>query len=794
MTNSVEAPEYPETPKRSTGSRRSAMSVNATTPAVNRTAKTMPPLEDAKLEARRAWLYNTLHHKSATMDFSTFLGELGLPLVDDPFEEDHPRLFQTLAECAPAYNERNMKQAYKALTREPIESNVFSGAEFFQEKDEAALTAYFKELVFLMCLGVAKQNAKNAREGVSEKSVPELIYMLSDHQTSQVAGGARHKMDLAFTYSKKPTHIDNVHIVVEAKREATAGDIGEKTLKQIADYQHSIWKAQRTRTFIPVLFLHGTRLDLIVFTRSYSYRIKLGHICHNPKGVTDDGVDAVRLTMVRLYYLLTLPTESFGHVCNVRYGRQHLRFVRHLDNGSVLATAKPVRNRTTDSVSLFNYNKRYIHPRGRLAHVFTTPYKGEPAILKLSWTPIDRMPESAVYDILKEAEVDGIPRVLDCGLLKESFFGYRLEYLILEDCGVPVDDYLKSKYRGCLDSDELYKDVVGIVRTTLRCLVQARVQGNIFHRDISVGNIMVGSSGKVKVIDWGYANVVDDCSMDNSDADTVARKGRLAATSSKWKYRNDVVLQNEEKHNPLTGTPLFMSIPVLAGAKVRGLVDDIESLFYVILCVLAELQTNKDDVALGFKDHDNMTQAIVRAGCLSNEEIFLRFFGVSSCSVKLRRLFCDFRQFLFMSSGTFIASNLIADPNTERGIDVGLLLPYVDKDTSGLLAYKEVLTPRKSGKQIASIRPPGQSCNSDLAQCDSSDSEVASGSNAKTASTGDICLSRIRMDSESYADSPSAKARGKGPAKARGKRSAPLEAAEGSDEDQAGHMLKMPRH
>ncbi|KAJ2458358.1 hypothetical protein GGI02_006018, partial [Coemansia sp. RSA 2322] len=183
MTNSVEAPEYPETPKRSTGSRRSAMSVNATTPAVNRTTKTMPPLEDAKLEARRAWLYNTLHHKNETMDFRTFLGELGLPPVNDPFGKDHPRLFQTLAECAPAYNERNMKQAYRALTRKPIESNKFSGAKFFQEKDEAALTAYFKELVFLMGLGAADQNAEYAQEGVSEKSVPELIYMLSDHQT-----------------------------------------------------------------------------------------------------------------------------------------------------------------------------------------------------------------------------------------------------------------------------------------------------------------------------------------------------------------------------------------------------------------------------------------------------------------------------------------------------------------------------------------------------------------------------------------------------------------------------------
>ncbi|KAJ2460281.1 hypothetical protein GGI02_005779 [Coemansia sp. RSA 2322] len=101
-----------------------------------------------------------------------------------------------------------------------------------------------------------------------------------------------------------------------------------------------------------------------------------------------------------------------------------------------------------------------------------------------------------------------------------------------------------------------------------------------------------------------------------------------------------------------------------------------------------------------------MTQAMVRAGCLSSKASFLCFFGISNCLDKLRQLFCNFRQFLFENSDRYIGSDLIADAKTERGVAVDLLKPYVDQQTMGLLLVKETFTPKKSAKQAESLKQP----------------------------------------------------------------------------------------
>ncbi|KAJ2749605.1 hypothetical protein GGI19_005574 [Coemansia pectinata] len=542
------------------------------------------------------------------------------------------------------------------------------------------------------------------------------MYDLADYQTKEIPGGGKHKMDLVFFYPDQLEDIDNVHIIVEGKLNKVPRTIDEDTLGQIADYQYSVWKAQRTRAFVPVLLLHGTQLDLVAFTRDHWYRVELGPVCYDKQVVRKQDIDKVRLTMARLYYLITRPSESFGHICNVSLGQECLRFAPSPDENSALATVEshvmPAigSSASDDLFSLTGYIARFIHPRGRLAHVFRSKYKGMDAILKLSWTPVDRMPEGAVYEILEQADVKGVPKLHAHGLLKGDFFGYRLEYLILEDCGSSIEDHLVSKHKGALWSDAFVESVKSIVQQTLRCLVQARVKGDILHRDISPGNIRVARDGTVKIIDWGYAKVIDDEDMDGDDEATRGRKALLATTAKRWRYDSNEVLGNEEAHDPLTGTQLYMSIPVLAGATVRGVSDDMESLFYVILDVLARLQTTRDKVAYGFDARDNKTLAMVRAGCLSLERHFLRFFGISSCSDQLRELLGRFRKFLFVSSDVCIASGLIVEPETSRGTAVNLLEPYVDRETFELLSDKgkDMLTPKESARQMPSIRPPRQ--------------------------------------------------------------------------------------
>ncbi|KAJ2055630.1 hypothetical protein GGI17_006587, partial [Coemansia sp. S146] len=203
----------------------------------------------------------------------------------------------------------------------------------------------------------------------------------------------------------------------------------EDTLGQITDYQYLVWKAQRTRVFVPVLLLHGTQLDLVVFTRAHGYRVRLGPVCYDKQVVRKQDIDKVRLTMARLYYFITRPSESFGHICDVRKGQKHLRFVHGSGKDSILAFAKSSRKSKTDSVSLTGYVERFISPRNRIAQVFDTLYLKTSTFLKLSGTPVDRMPEGAIYEILEKARVKGVPKLHAQGLLKENFFGYRLEYL-----------------------------------------------------------------------------------------------------------------------------------------------------------------------------------------------------------------------------------------------------------------------------------------------------------------------------------------------------------------------------
>ncbi|KAJ2036584.1 hypothetical protein H4S04_008750, partial [Coemansia sp. S16] len=669
MTDYPEQSEQPSTPTwqigrsvvggmaaSASGRSGSAMGPSFQSPSVDPTKVLIPPSDDKDLLERRKWLHSSLAARGATMEFQDFLGHLGLPAVYDPFETDAPQLFQSLAKSAPFLNTNKMQQTRMEGAAKLQPSGAFENSSFFTLDKEKAVDAYFKRLVDVMYNEATTYNASTGQARDNGIALPGRLYHLVDYQTKEVPDSGGLKMDLGFFYPRQSKNIRNVHIIVEGKLKNMPRMIDDKTLGQIADYQYSVWKAQLTRAFVPVLLVHGTQLDLVAFTRDYWYRVELGPVCYSKQIIDGEDIKDVQLTMARLYYLITLPSERFGHFCDVNDGQQYLRFVPNADESSVLATveshAKPAVGSSVsdDLLDLSGYIERFIHPRGRLAHVFKTMYRGAAVILKLPWTPVDRLPEGAIYELLEKADVQGVPKVYDSGLLKNNFFGYRLEYLVLEDCGSSIKDYLLSKHAEDRRSNAFSESVKSIVQQTLSCLVQARVKGNVLHRDISPGNIRVARDGTVKAIDWGYAKVIDDKDMDMDDKATSDRRDILAANAKRWVYDIPKVFDNEEAHDPLTGTPSFMSIPVLSGAKVRGLADDIESLFYVILYVLASLQTTKDKASCGFDTHSNKTLAMVRAGCVSSKVNFLRFFGISDCSGQLLQLLCDLRRFLFENS------------------------------------------------------------------------------------------------------------------------------------------------
>ncbi|KAJ2845173.1 hypothetical protein J3B02_004751, partial [Coemansia erecta] len=164
------------------------------------------------------------------------------------------------------------------------------------------------------------------------------------------------------------------------------------------------------------------------------------------------------------------------------------------------------------------------------------------------------------------------------GLLFEDFEGYRLEYMVMEKCGMTLFEALNNLYSK--NPELIPKAVLLIVRQVIACLVDAFSEG-IMHRDISNGNIAVtikngrkGVNVDARVIDWGYSK---NAYWKSSESKKIAQK---------WKYSYKKVGENEEEHDPFIGAPRYMSISTLLGISKRNAIMDIESLFYVVLDAL----------------------------------------------------------------------------------------------------------------------------------------------------------------------------------------------------------------
>ncbi|KAJ2054588.1 hypothetical protein GGI17_006819, partial [Coemansia sp. S146] len=211
MTGSFEAQGQPSTPKRQTGDNfiggmaasasarsGSTMGTSYQTPGAVRTKELLPPSDDEKLEGRRKWLYNELSDRGEPMKFSDLLRNLGLSSDFGLFEKDHPKLFLSLAESAPAFVDGVMVKPRKQGAEEPLSSSRLSDKDIIGSGKETAVTSYFQRLVDVMCVEATKQTAEYARSGQTDKSVPALALNLVDHQTSAVADSNGLKMDLVF--------------------------------------------------------------------------------------------------------------------------------------------------------------------------------------------------------------------------------------------------------------------------------------------------------------------------------------------------------------------------------------------------------------------------------------------------------------------------------------------------------------------------------------------------------------------------------------------------------------------
>ncbi|KAJ2425851.1 hypothetical protein GGF41_002268, partial [Coemansia sp. RSA 2531] len=282
-------------------------------------------------------------------------------------------------------------------------------------------------------------------------------------------------------------------------------------------------------------------------------------------------------------------------------------------------------------------------------------------VLKISSTPMNRLPEGAIYEVLATKDddsnprVSGIPRVYSSGILANNIDGYRVEYVLMEDGGTTVVNNLPAA--------EIAREAQKCVESVIETLAQAR-HVCVLHRDLSPGNIII-KGGRTYVIDWGYAKLLcppneplDVVIFKHLDKNNDSFKTDLA---SRWGLDWDEIMSKEIAKDPFTGTSMYMSTQMLLQVKRRSIFNDIESVFYVILDALStrDRSASAEDSPPGFAFFASNITAFTRIGLLGCDRLCFADFGVKTDgSQALEGMLCGMHRFLFFSGDRYIGGYL----------------------------------------------------------------------------------------------------------------------------------------
>ncbi|KAJ2378336.1 hypothetical protein IW150_000868 [Coemansia sp. RSA 2607] len=302
-----------------------------------------------------------------------------------------------------------------------------------------------------------------------------------------------------------------------------------------------------------------------------------------------------------------------------------------------------------DSFKITDTIETKVSIHRRAAYLLKVKYQGRDAVLKLSWTPVERQPEGALYDILSREKIECIPEVYRSGIVIPDFLGYRLEYIIMEDCGESLYAAFKKYGPKATMEDSLYAFVCKVVKKVCTCLRQAAEVG-VFHRDASPGNITLRDD-KVFLIDWGYGKVV---------LTTLSRRTKNFVNTT-WNINLDKITVNEDACDGEIGTVPYMSVQVLMNRTKHHILDDIESVLYVVFAIAS--YNGADEFlfeSLGKNKVDYKDQAIWKVGCMADCDDYLIHFGVSKCNDALRGLLDGLRKALFEKDGVFIGGKRLS--------------------------------------------------------------------------------------------------------------------------------------
>ncbi|KAJ2327122.1 hypothetical protein GGI00_004550 [Coemansia sp. RSA 2681] len=369
------------------------------------------------------------------------------------------------------------------------------------------------------------------------------------------------------------------------------------------------------------------------------------------------------MALRQLWFLLTRPVNSIGFVGTSVYDFEYL----HIDTCTCPATFEVVLTEDKANAEVKGLIQQQMPIVGRCAHLFRVLHGTKPAVLKLAWTRRNRLSEGAVYEVLSTKDGDGnmpvcgIPHIYASGILAKNVDGYRLEFLVMEDCGEPIVGYFAKLRETKMPADKFAQAVKCCVESVMQTLVEAR-HVSVLHRDISAGNIAI-KNGRAYVIDWGYAKLLcpPNEPLNTATATRLEEGGSYKdGFAKRWEMDWDEVIATETAKDPFTGTSLYMSIQVLLQAPQRSIFNDLESLFYVVLDALSERdRTDKKKSTPGFAFFSSESMALMRIAILLGEQGYLSDFGVDvAASPILADMLAAMYKFLFYEGDRYIGGKL----------------------------------------------------------------------------------------------------------------------------------------
>ncbi|KAJ2484890.1 hypothetical protein IWW37_006083, partial [Coemansia sp. RSA 2050] len=618
-----------------------------------------------RIEYRRK-LVEELHRKGAgeEMEFPTLMSILGLDDKYDEYKSNTNSVFDQLAKDIPT-----------------VSSVVAAGGR--QERRAEFLGKHYIEGL----KRVLDMLSKSPPHGLPQAHSSNL-YKYTDCQNEPLEPT---KLMPGLVFSSRPKFASSMykaHIILEGEQPMDRTSAYNNHLGQLADYALELKKLQPMRKFVPILFLFGGQLDLVTFVHGRYYRTEIGPILYVQGSDRKMYHGMVCEALRDLWFILTLPVHEFGHFVDSLVMPDYVQ----LDVAARPALLVPIRAKGRYNFEVHGRIDRKVHITGRRTYLFHVSYEGNDAIFKMTWLPKNRLPEGAVYRVLEDGSVPSTPTVYASGVLVDDFCGYRLEYLVMEHCGKPIVDYLQATRSDWASEANVADTVTMCVQSVAQTLVAA-FRSNVLHRDISAGNITV-KGGRVYVIDWGCAKLTEKPS-DEQAADMLSR----------WGFDSSNVVQKESEKDSFTGTPLYMSIQMLFNVRRRGIVNDIESLFYVIMDSLSERARGKDsEGALGFVFHSEPSLAMLRIGILGDDQRYLENFGVKSIgSAALRDIVDSMRKFLFFEGETYIGGRL--QGIYDRKMDLGVAKRFMNLETLSLLDAFQQTTYSSSSTSIEAAAP-----------------------------------------------------------------------------------------